>query len=554
MNIDFYGLVVGLNRNRQVATKNWKGYIDEVKVFNRTFSTDDIITDCMKSDNCPYVLTTPPTLSADPRASSIYLSWNEVVGSDNVTIYWRSSTGFEGSPAAPTASDNIINATNGQTSYFLSGLDSTKYYHFVIKANNQNGSSNVSSVTGNIQPLNFRFRSVSVNSNTLTYINRNNELWVRGNNYWPSEGGNAEILITPRTNDWGEPNSINIDSISNASLVGSGSNKVSAILDNGTIYHLKTNNPSLWWDSYGTETTPTNIPGGTTVVDMRHGLQSVYYLLSDGTILSKGRGSSGRLGNGSTADVTGSTGVFVSGISTAEQIAVGSAHACALLSNGQVWCWGEGTLGELGDGLGTDSSIPVQVSLPTNTAVMIDGNYRDTFALMADGTVYGWGENRGAKVRCSTNTSSVFSPIRVANNVSNVIDIAVGFETTHMLDDPDGDGRGSLWTCGRANKNYDLTNNSVFRTWNDSMGDINFIASYYGVPSGDAINALEYENRLIQIDADRYSLLLIRDDLVVMGLGQSQHKQFSTTDNNGANVMTIFDDNLQPIESTNPVD
>jgi len=119
-------------------------------------------------------------------------------------------------------------------------------------------------------------------------------------------------------------------------------------------------------------------------------------------------------------------------------------------------------------------------------------------------------------------------------------------------EDDDNDGRGTLYTCGRANKNYDLTNNAAFRFWNDNNGDINYISSYNGV--GNAIKADEYNNRLIQIDGDRYSLLLIRDDLTLMGIGQSQHKQFSTTDNNGANRMVIFDDNLQPIESTNPID
>ena len=121
--------------------------------------------------------------------------------------------------------------------------------------------------------------------------------------------------------------------------------------------------------------------------------------------------------------------MFVSGINTATQISTGSVHACALLSNGQVWCWGRGTLGELGDGLDATSSSPVQVSLPTNTATMIDGNYRDTIAIMADGTAYGWGENRGSKLRCSTDTTNVLSPIPFdflhLSGLSNIIDIAV---------------------------------------------------------------------------------------------------------------------------------
>ncbi len=108
MNIGFYGLVVGLNRNRAHAGTSdplhWKGYIDEVKVFNRTFSADDVATDCMKSDNCSYVPQTAPTLSASGRSESIDLTWNLPGGTDNATIYWRTSGGaFENPPTAPTA-------------------------------------------------------------------------------------------------------------------------------------------------------------------------------------------------------------------------------------------------------------------------------------------------------------------------------------------------------------------------------------------------------------------------------------------------------------------
>ena len=44
-------------------------------------------------------------------------------------------------------------------------------------------------------------------------------------------------------------------------VVGSGSNKISALLNDGSVYHFHTNNPTLHWDTYNTEVTPTNIPG-----------------------------------------------------------------------------------------------------------------------------------------------------------------------------------------------------------------------------------------------------------------------------------------------------
>lgn len=84
------------------------------------------------------------------------------------------------------------------------------------------------------------------------------------------------------------------------------------------------------------------------------------------------------------------------------QLAVGSAHACALFSNGSVKCWGSGFRGELGYGnqnnVGDDellSSIPA-VSLttaPDVVAVALAAGDRHTCAILSDGTVKCWGAN-----------------------------------------------------------------------------------------------------------------------------------------------------------------
>jgi alpha-tubulin suppressor-like RCC1 family protein len=54
--------------------------------------------------------------------------------------------------------------------------------------------------------------------------------------------------------------------------------------------------------------------------------------------------------------------IEIDGISGAMDIAVGARHACALLENGQIKCWGNGFLGELGDGESQSSAEPVDVT------------------------------------------------------------------------------------------------------------------------------------------------------------------------------------------------
>jgi alpha-tubulin suppressor-like RCC1 family protein len=54
--------------------------------------------------------------------------------------------------------------------------------------------------------------------------------------------------------------------------------------------------------------------------------------------------------------------IEIEGLTGAVEIAVGARHACALLENGQIKCWGNGFLGELGDGEGQSSAEPVDVA------------------------------------------------------------------------------------------------------------------------------------------------------------------------------------------------
>jgi len=86
-------------------------------------------------------------------------------------------------------------------------------------------------------------------------------------------------------------------------------------------------------------------------------------------------------------------------------VAAGGAHTCALARDGGVWCWGDGSSGQLGQGSASDSVTPVAVTGLPEPAVAIDAGAYHTCALLQDGDVACWGENRLGQIGDGTRTS-----------------------------------------------------------------------------------------------------------------------------------------------------
>ena len=89
------------------------------------------------------------------------------------------------------------------------------------------------------------------------------------------------------------------------------------------------------------------------------------------------------------------------------QIASGVNHTCALRSAGSVFCWGDNSNGELGDGTFAERHSPTAV-LGTATFQSIGAGQQFTCALATDGVAWCWGRVAG-QVR-STPTSFAGSP------------------------------------------------------------------------------------------------------------------------------------------------
>jgi alpha-tubulin suppressor-like RCC1 family protein len=93
-----------------------------------------------------------------------------------------------------------------------------------------------------------------------------------------------------------------------------------------------------------------------------------------------------------------SLGCFQEGCLGVKQVAAGSLHACALLTDGKVRCWGSNTSGQAGQDPATDPvKSPVEVAGLSDVKAIAAASSA-TCALMADGTVSCWGYNGGGQL------------------------------------------------------------------------------------------------------------------------------------------------------------
>lgn len=137
---------------------------------------------------------------------------------------------------------------------------------------------------------------------------------------------------------------------------------------------------------------PTLTVGITTATDITCGDLHACALLSSGEIKCWGHNDDGEIGDGTRTLRNSPT--TVSGITTATEVRAGGqiGHTCALLSSQQVKCWGEGSLGQLGDGTSTDRLTPATVSGIT-TAISVRAGHLFSCALLASQSVQCWGYN-----------------------------------------------------------------------------------------------------------------------------------------------------------------
>lgn len=107
------------------------------------------------------------------------------------------------------------------------------------------------------------------------------------------------------------------------------------------------------------------------------------------------------------------------GLSGVTQIVAGYTSAYALLSNGTVRAWGDGSQYRLGTGSTGSRSVPTSIAALSGVTALSAG-FATGYALLSDGTVKAWGSNTSGQIGNGTTTTPT-TPVTATGLAGNTV-------------------------------------------------------------------------------------------------------------------------------------
>ena len=188
------------------------------------------------------------------------------------------------------------------------------------------------------------------------------------------------------------------------STISAGYTHTCMIVDNGSIYCWGDNSQgALGNDNINADSgTPVQVlfhegySYSQTAVAISSGNYFSCALMDDGAVVCWGQGSNYvNNGESSNNDRSHPTGAIPLG-GVAVSIATGYRHACAVLENGSAYCWGYGYYGQIGNNQRNEANSVSQVNLPIGySAVSIHSGVdsHTNCIIMSDNSSWCWGQN-----------------------------------------------------------------------------------------------------------------------------------------------------------------
>jgi alpha-tubulin suppressor-like RCC1 family protein len=235
--------------------------------------------------------------------------------------------------------------------------------------------------------------------------------------------------------------------------VSCGYNNTSAIKTDGTLWT---------WGSgpfgglgngvtnLGSSTPITTFAGGTNWKQVSCGYFRNSAIKTDGTLWTWGRGDVGQLGNGVTnLNVSTPVTTFAGGTNW-KQVSSGDAHTVALIDAGgnkELYLFGDNSVGQLGNALVISMelrSTPITTFSGGTNWKQVSCGYDHTSAIKTDGTLWTWGYGLYGNLGNAL-TTDIFTPVTTFSGGTNWKQVSSGGRNTAAIKTD-----GTLWTWGRG--------------------------------------------------------------------------------------------------------
>ncbi len=166
-------------------------------------------------------------------------------------------------------------------------------------------------------------------------------------------------------------------------------------------------------------------------VDISLGDSHACAVISDGRVACWGQNNKGQLGDGTL--VTRAAPVFVEGLDDATAVFAGGSYTCAIHEDRTVSCWGDNWRGNLGIGTTENRLTPTPVSGLTNVVTLAVSQpiaRKHTCAVIDDGSLWCWGTNHYGAVGTGQATDDILSPVEAVVAGEGIVSVAHGYDWT----------------------------------------------------------------------------------------------------------------------------
>lgn len=211
--------------------------------------------------------------------------------------------------------------------------------------------------------------------------------------------------------------------------VSSGEHFTCGLTTLGDVYCWGANDRSqLGVSAVNANSTPNKVYQVSNAVEIAAGRDFACARISDGGVACWGRGDLGQTGDGIDTKVDRIFATRVQSVNTAVGIVAGFSHACVLLADKTVRCWGENQLYQLGNETSKIETMPIQVEgIPSVKEISSGANH--TCAISESGFVYCWGDNKFGQLGIGTMSILKSKPM-TALGIKKVSKIQMGYNSS----------------------------------------------------------------------------------------------------------------------------